>query len=134
MVIPVLAVFVGQRDGLRSAIGFAISTAFLILIINGPFYMYDPANFAPLGLGRKLGAAPDQFQLTLILPFISILIASLSIFVKLDAYKLFGVIAIALLPVFVASIVLEMSARGWALANSSLQVIFSRSRFTAGYG
>jgi hypothetical protein len=115
VVIPVLAVFVGQRDGLRAAIEFACFTALFILVINGPFYAYDPPNFAPLALGRRLWVVPNQFHATLLVPLISFFIASLSIFVKLDEHKLFGAIAIALLPVFATAILFQMSAEHWAL-------------------
>lgn len=117
VVIPVLAVFVGQRDGLRAAIEFICFTALFIVIVNGPFYAYDPANFVPLALGEKLEAVPNQLHATLLLPIIGIFIASLSIFVKLDEYRLFGAIAIALLPIFVVPILFEMSAGGWTLGS-----------------
>jgi hypothetical protein len=112
LAMPVLAVFVGQRDGLRAAIEFACFTSLLILVINGPFYAYDPANFVPLALGEKLGAIPSQFHAALLIPVVSIFAASLSIFLKLDRQKLFGAIAIALLPVFAIPILFEMTAFG----------------------
>jgi hypothetical protein len=125
--IPVLAIFVGQRDGLRAAFEFVGFVALLVLSINGPFFAYDPTHFAPLALGRKLGAVPEQFYAPLAIPVASILIAFLSVFVKLDQRRVFGAIAIALVPLFVTPILFEMSARGWtfqglAAANYFLPV------------
>jgi hypothetical protein len=111
--IPVIVFFVGQRDGFRSAMAVACFVLVSILVINLPFYVYDPASFAPLALGRKLGNVPDQFHATLIIPLVSVVIACLSLFVKLDETKLFGAIAVALLPVFAIPILFELSARGW---------------------
>src|SRR5262249_32575426 len=101
--------------GLRAAIQFLCFTGLVILILNGPFFVYDPGNFVPLALWEKLGAVPDQLHAMLLLPIISIFIASLSICAKLDEQKLLGAIAIALLLAFVIPILFEMSASQWAL-------------------
>lgn len=110
--IPILAIFVGQRCGVRSALKFAIITAMLVLAINLPFYVYDPANFAPMTLGRKLEVIPS-LHAALILPIVSILIASLSICVRLDQTKIFSTLALALVPVFVTPIIFTLSMGGW---------------------
>jgi hypothetical protein len=111
--IPVLAIFVSQRDGVRAAIGFICAVGLFMLAINGPFFAYDPSNFAPLTLDRKLGAVPGQFYAPLAIPVASILIASLSALVRLDQSRVFMMIGLALAPAFIIPILFEMSARGW---------------------
>jgi hypothetical protein len=113
VIVPVLAVHVAQREGMKATVKFTCVTILLILALNGPFLAYDLTGFAPLKLGRKLDVVPHQYHALLVLPLLSILIALASAFVALDERKFYGTIAIALSPLFVVYTVFNLSSDNW---------------------
>jgi hypothetical protein len=115
IVTPVLAIFLWQRGGRRAAIEFVGAVTIFVLAINGPFYAYDPAQFAPLTLGGKLEAVPQWTHPIIALPVISILVACLSVFARLDRRSLFSAIALAYVPIFVPPLIFDIAASGWTL-------------------
>jgi hypothetical protein len=114
-VVPVLAAFLWQRRGLRAVAEVTGIIALIVFAINAPFYAHDPGHFAPLTLSRKLQAVPQQIQPTLVLPLASLLVACLSVFVRLDRQRLFGAIACAFVPVFIPPLIFGVIARGWTI-------------------
>jgi hypothetical protein len=96
--VPVLAGFVWQQSGLRASLSFLGVVSVIVLAFNGPFYAYDPSHFTPLMLARKLAAVPDGLHPAVLLPLISIVLASLSAFLALNRQRAFAAIAWALVP------------------------------------
>jgi hypothetical protein len=112
LAVPVLAGYVWQQSGLRASLAFLGIVLAMVLALNGPFYIYDPGHFGPLLVTAKLAAVPEGLHASVLLPFISMVLACLSAFVKLDGQRVFAAIALALVPVLVLPVVFGVIENG----------------------
>jgi len=111
--LPVLAAWLLQYAGFRAAVKFAVYEILAMLLINGPFYVYDPAAFPAFNLSQKLADVPQSLHPTLLVPALGIAIACLSLFIRLNRYKIFGVVTAAFVPMFYPLYIALLITYGW---------------------
>jgi uncharacterized membrane protein len=68
--------------------------------LNGPFYFYDPSHFPTVHIAKKVSDIPSSFHAPLVLPAIGALIGSCSFFIGMDRARIFGLMALSLVPLF----------------------------------
>jgi hypothetical protein len=108
VVLPVLFFHgIGSRVAGRAAVlcGIAVTVAAALIL---PFYFYDPAGFSPTHIGTFARRIPYG---TVILPALSFAIACSAAMIRLDDRRFFGLLALAMCPIFLPVLVLAPNAR-----------------------
>jgi hypothetical protein len=131
--VPLLAAYLGQRQGLRAATRQLLGPILLMIGITLPFYLYDPAHFAPLHVQQKLQFLPhaEAQGLLIGLPALAMLVACAGFLVPLSTARIFlcaGIASGVILLVPSALMLLQKSASpfNWQLlsyANASATLI-----------
>jgi hypothetical protein len=93
IVVPILSAYLFQRAGSRRAIEFFAATVLTCIVINGPFYLYDPARFPALNLSRKLADFPPNAHAEWLIPALSFVLASSSFFLVMNHARIYGISA-----------------------------------------
>jgi hypothetical protein len=91
IMVPIVGAYLFQRAGRRRAIEFFAATVFMCAIINGPFYLYDPARFPAFNLSRKLADFPPNAHAEWLIPALSLVIASSSFFLVMNHPRVYGI-------------------------------------------
>jgi hypothetical protein len=91
IVVPILGAYLFQRAGSRRALEFFAATVLTCIVINGPFYLYDPAHFPAFNLSRKLADLPPNAHAEWLIPALSFVIASSSFFLAMDHPRVYSV-------------------------------------------
>jgi hypothetical protein len=99
MAVPVLAGTIFQFRGWRRLVEFLVTVVLLCAALNGPLYLYDPAHFPTAHIANKIANIPPAFHASLVLPAIGALVGSCSFFVRMDRARIFGLMALSLVPV-----------------------------------
>lgn len=94
VVVPIIAAYLAQRAGWKRAFAaVAIPTA-VASAITLPYYFYDPARFAPLHNASWINL-PPYLHAAVVLPFLGILVACSSFFVRLSIHRVMLMIGLA---------------------------------------
>lgn len=103
-VVPVVVAGVLWREhGWRRAAAFALPMGALLLALDLPFWLVDPARFPTAHLLRKLDGLPHADALRFALPALGIAVAALAIRLRVDTFALIAVALAAMLyPPFLA--------------------------------
>jgi hypothetical protein len=109
---PIMTAWVLQAGGPKRAAAFAASLALCLLLINGPFWLADPARFPLFQSVSKVRYFPSELRLDLVLPAVSLLIASAAFRVRLTLPRLFGLSALALAPIFLPILIFRLFVEG----------------------
>jgi hypothetical protein len=117
MVVPILSAYLWQQIGSRRAVEFFVATVLFCAIINGPFYLYDPARFPAFNLSRKLADFPPNVHAKWLIPILSFGIASSSFFLVMDRRRIYGTLtasfAAMFLPLYAFQLLSGMSMMGY---------------------
>lgn len=88
---PLIFAYLMQHDGMRAAIRTVIISIGVAASVTVPFYLYDPAHFAPLHVANKLYflPLPAQHLARILLPAVALLIACIGFFRRLTLPELY---------------------------------------------
>lgn len=100
MAVPVLSGTVFQVGGWRRMLEFLVLFGLVYAILNGPLYFHDPSHFPTVSIAKKISDIPSSFHAALVLPAIGALIGFCSFFLRMDRARVFGLMAISLVPAF----------------------------------
>jgi hypothetical protein len=129
VIVPLLAAYLARRRGPRAATLCLLTPLIVAIGITVPFYLYDPAQFAPLHVQQKLLFLPRaEAQAVLIgLPLAAALVACSGFLVHLTLARIFLIAGVAsstilLLPSVLMLLQTPVSQFNWQLlsyANAS---------------
>jgi hypothetical protein len=98
--VVVLAGAIFQSHGWRRMVEFLVPVGLGCALLNGLLYFHDPSHF-PIGqLASKISDLPSWMHAPLLLPALGALIGFCSFLVRMDRARIFGLTALALLPLF----------------------------------
>lgn len=101
MAAPILAGVIYRSRGLATALTFAGVASVACALINGPYFLADPAIFPLRTVADKLGDMPVWWHFEVVLPIIAALIAGASFVVNLAGPRMFVLMAVSLAAMFV---------------------------------
>ena len=90
---PLLLAYLWRRRGIVPAVRALLISGLTAAVLSFPFYLYDPAHFAPLHIRDKLDFIPARYHASVVLPALGILVACIGFFTRLtrsQVYFLFG--------------------------------------------
>jgi hypothetical protein len=130
---PLLIAYLSQHKNLRGAIAAVVTPLLVAAGVTAPFYVYDPAHFAPLHIEQKLGFLPPPaaHMLLVVLPAMALLAACSGFFLRLTIARVFLIAGMASIVILLTPAVLLLLDRqsqepSWALfgyANVSVTLI-----------
>jgi hypothetical protein len=100
MAVPVLAGTVFQFRSWRGLIEFLVLVGLVCAVLNGPLYFYDPSHFPTVYVATKISYIPPSLHAPLVLPSIGALIGVCSFFIAMGRVRIFGLMALSLVPLF----------------------------------
>jgi hypothetical protein len=100
LAVPVLAGTAFQFRGWRRMVEFLVLVGLACAALNGPLYLHDPTHFPAVNLARKISDVPSSFHLSLVLAVVGALIGFCSFFIRMDRVRIFGLTALAFVPLF----------------------------------
>lgn len=86
---PILAGFITQQRGAMRVAEFLVTTGASLLLINGPIFLSDPDRFPVFLSADKLAFYPASVHAPLIIPAISLAIASCAFLVRMSRPRVF---------------------------------------------
>lgn len=96
VILPLLFAYLWQQKERRAAVRALFISGFVAAGLSIPFYLYDPAHFAPLHIEDKLDFIPANFHATIVLPALGLLASCLGFFIHLSRRRLYLMIGISL--------------------------------------
>ena len=112
LAVPVLAGTIFRSHGPRRVSEFLLTVCGLCMIVNGPYFIYDPSRFPITHLTAKISELPKFLHAAIVLPAIGMAIASLSFFVPMTRDRVFLLMAAALSVIFYPLFVYELATKG----------------------
>jgi hypothetical protein len=85
-----------QHEKRSVAIRALLVSGSVAALISIPFYLYDPAHFAPLHIEHKLDFIPAQYHASLVMPALGLLASCSGFFVRLSRQRLYLLIGVSL--------------------------------------
>lgn len=114
-VTPVLMASIARTVGVRTAIASLAAACGIALAVTMPFYLFDPAHFAPLHTATKTGSVPHG---QLVVPAVTLAVAlwrSLRVGPSLES-ALSGAFVVLLVPVLILTCSVLLRDRHWYMA------------------
>lgn len=96
VVFPLLFAYLWKRLGPAPALRAVLISGFTALLLSVPFYLYDPAHFAPLHIKHKLDFIPAQYHATIVLPVFGLLVSCIGFFIPLTRPRVYLLIGLSL--------------------------------------
>lgn len=93
---PVLLAYLWQRRGPGIAIRALLVSGSIAALLSVPFYLYNPAHFAPLHLRHKLDFIPTKYHATLLLPVLGLLASCSGFLIRLSRQRVYLLIGVSL--------------------------------------
>jgi len=97
VVFPLLAAYLWQHSGPKAAIRAVLISGLVAGAASIPFYLYDPAHFAPLHVTHKLDMIPAKLKAPLVLPVAGLLASCLGFWMKLSVPRVYLILGLAML-------------------------------------
>lgn len=137
---PLLTGMIYRDFGLARSLRFVAIVLAVGLILNLPFFIYNPQQFPTHHLLQKASPLPRWMHAGIVLPAAAMLIGCLSFFRRIDLWQAFGImglaIALMIYPALVAGLFVwsfnnySLSVFGWALPVSIFAGLWLVSRRT----
>jgi hypothetical protein len=97
VVFPLLLAYLWQRRGRNVAIRALLISGCTAALLSIPFYLYDPAHFAPLHVRHKLDFIPAKYHATFLFPALGLLGSCVGFFIRLSRQRVYLLLGISLL-------------------------------------
>lgn len=110
--IPIVAAFVWQSRGRNGFVEFAVAVAAVLLAVNLPVFLTDPARFPIFYRLNKLNYYPAAMQPAIVIPAISLGIASSAWFFRTSARRVFLISALSFVPLFTPGLLFRLITQG----------------------
>lgn len=110
--VPIVAAFVWQSRGAAGLLEFAVAVAAMVLAINLPVFLTDPARFPILYRLNKLNYYPAAIQPAIVIPAISLGIASSAWLVRMSPRRVFLMSALSFVPLFTPGLLFRLFTQG----------------------
>jgi hypothetical protein len=104
MAVPVLAGVINNIAGFRRMVEFVLVVLLVCVLLNVPFFLYDPSRFPTVHLSAKASSMPPWLHASVTLPVLAGVVGCMSFLIRDDflhrAYGLMGItLAVMLFPV-----------------------------------
>ena len=96
VVFPLLLAYLWQRGDRAAAVRAVLISGLVAALLSIPFYLYDPAHFAPLHVRHKLDFISAKYHPALLFPLLGMLAACAGFFVRLTLPRVFLLMGISL--------------------------------------
>lgn len=115
-VVPVVvAGYAFRRVGIARAGEFCLGVGALLLVLNLPFYLHDPARFPTRHVFDKVAGIPFA-EFVAAMPVVALGVAAAAFVVPLRRAEAFGLVALALAVLMYPPALLNMVVFGWGAA------------------
>ncbi|MFT4114280.1 hypothetical protein [Silvibacterium sp.] len=94
--LPLVVAYLWQKGLRTGAIRTAAVSGGTALAFSIPFYLYNPAEFAPLHVTHKLDMIPESYHAAIVLPVLGLLIACSGFFLSLTRPKIYLLMALSM--------------------------------------
>ena len=110
--VPIVAAFVWQTRGATGFLEFAVAVGAMVLAINLPFFLTDPARFPIFFRLNKLNFYPAALCPAIVIPAISLGIASVAWLVRMSPRRVFLISALSFIPLFTPGLLFRLFTQG----------------------
>jgi hypothetical protein len=110
--VPIVAAFVWQSRGAAGFLEFAAAVGAMVLAINLPVFLTDPARFPIFYRLNKLNYYPATIQPAILIPAISLGIAGSAWLVRMSARRVFLISTLSFVPLFTPGLLFRLLTQG----------------------
>lgn len=111
MAVPILAGAIYNIAGFRRMIECVLAVLTVCILLNAPFFLYDPSRFPTAHLSQKLSDVPPWLHASIILPVFAGAIGCTSFLIITDLHRAYALLGISLGVMFYPVLAFEFIAR-----------------------
>lgn len=97
MAVPILAGVINNVAGFRRMIEFVLVVLLVCILLNVPFFLYDPSRFPTAHLSAKTSSMPPWLHASVTLPVLAGVVSCMSFLIRADfLHRAYGLMGLAL--------------------------------------